>query len=117
MKSFSHKRPTRDPFTNAITGYKLAPAIRITRGILSLSHGPDKNKPLVVSLKDGDLIEIRPAKTQRPKSISVFDVYDYIIRLEAGMVERQKREEKKAKKDERLARQRQERAEKRLFKK
>lgn len=78
-------------------------------------HGPDRNKQLVVSLKDGDLIEIRPVRTQRMKAISAFDLYDYLIRLEAGVVARQKREDKKAKKAERLARQRQERAEKRLF--
>jgi hypothetical protein len=80
-------------------------------------HGPDKNKQLVVLLKDGDLIEVRPLHTQRPKSISAFDLYEYLIRLEAGVIAKQKKEEKKAKKAERLARLRQENAEKRLFRK
>jgi hypothetical protein len=116
MQTFSHKRPVRNEAGDIIS-HKPAPAIRITRGGLSLMHGPDKNKQLVVSLKDGDLIELRPARTSRSKSISAFDLYDYLIRLEAGVVERQKREDKKAKKEVRLARLRQERAEKRLFRK
>lgn len=116
MTSFSHSRPVRNK-AKEIVGQKPAPAVRITRGVLGYHHGTDKNKALVVSLKDGDLIEIRPARTSRPKVISAFDLYDYLVRLEAGVAEREKREARKQKKAERLARLRQERAEKKLFRK
>lgn len=116
MKTFSHRRPIRNT-AGEIIEQRSAPAVRLTRGGLGYHHGLDKNKQLVVSLKDGDLIEMRPIRTQRTKTISAFDLYDYLIRLEMNAAERIKKEAKREARDIRLAQQRQERAEKRLFKK
>lgn len=114
MHSFSHTRPIRNK-AGEIISHKAAPAVRITRGTLDGAYGIDRNKQLVVALKDGDIIEMRPAKTRRALAITAFDLYGYLIRLAAGIAARQKREEKKAVKEAKLARARQERAERKLF--
>lgn len=115
MKSFSHKRPVREG--NEIISLKPAPAVRVTENTLGRDHGSDAGRKLVVSLVDGDLITFRPQgcpASKRTKSISAFDVYAHVLRIEANAIARAKREEKRDKHQERLARARQERAEKRL---
>jgi hypothetical protein len=116
MHYFDHKRPVRDKDGQIVT-LKEGPAVRKTRGTLPAYFGIDRNKHLIVSLEAGDLICLRIAGTQRVKKISAFDVYHYVIRKESLAIQLEKAREKKTKKAERLARQRQERAEKRLFKK
>jgi hypothetical protein len=56
---------------------------RVTKGSLGGHHGADRGRRLVVTLRDGDLVELRPHGTRRRKFVSVFDVYDFIIRAEA----------------------------------
>lgn len=80
---------------------------KITRvGGLPLNgfYGADRGRRLVISLIPGngldvdDLIEIRPAKTRRPETVTVADVYAFALkaRINRGVME--KLREKKAKK-------------------
>jgi hypothetical protein len=114
MKTFSHKRPIRDE-AGDILELRPASVSRVTVGTLGFNHGPDKRKPLVVTLADGDLICFRPAKTRRTKCARAIDVYEWLLRSEAMQVQMAKLREKKARKAQRLADLRQKRAEKRLF--
>jgi len=80
---------------------------RVTRGTLNFRYGPDRDKHLVISLRDGDLITLKPLRTSRP----------YLLRCRANREVLERAREKKARKAERLAAMRQKRAEKRLFEK
>lgn len=113
MNAFGHRTPIRGA-NGEVTGLRDKPAVRITRNTLSGMHGPDRDRKLVVRLIDGDLIEFRPAGTQRRKVMSAFDLYDHIMRTEANAMCRAKRESQKERKAIRLAQQRQARAEARL---
>lgn len=93
------------------------PIHRVTKGSLGYHHGIDKGRQLVVSLVDGDLVALRPKGTRRPaKTLSVFDIYDMAIRIEARVQALEKARVAKERKAIRLAAERQRRAEKRLFK-
>lgn len=87
---------------------------RVTKKTLSDHHGIDRDRELVVGLVAEDLIEIRPKGTHRPKTISIFDVYDHIIRCESNRAHLEKARTAKERKSARLAALRQSRAEKRL---
>lgn len=91
------------------------PVTRRSDTALDGSFGPDRNKRIVVTLHPGGRIELRPERTRRPETIHLLDVYRYALRCRVGREQLEKARERKAKKAERLARQRQERAEKRLF--
>jgi len=86
-----------------------------TRGVLSPSHGKDKNKPIVVSLKHGDLIELKPLHSRKIRyTVSVFDVYSFAVRRYAQAQLLEKARAKKAKKAEVRERRALDRMEKRL---
>lgn len=78
------------------------------------TFGPDRGKRLVVTIRMDGRIEIRPERTTRTETIHVLDVYRYAIRCRVNSVVLAKARERKAKKADRLAQQRQERAEQRL---
>jgi hypothetical protein len=92
------------------------PVYRVTRGSLGHHHGTDRGKRLVAALVTRDLVEMRPlgARKSRAKTISLFDIYDMTIRIEARARALEKARSAKERKAERLARQRQARAEARL---
>lgn len=92
------------------------------RTVVSLdgSFGPDRGRALVVRLVPGhgevkDMVELRPSGTRRVERIAVHDLYRYAIRCRVGRELLEKARERKAKKAERLARERQARAERKLF--
>jgi hypothetical protein len=84
--------------------------------VLGKHHGTDRDRLLAVGLVSGDLISVRPAGTRRvPLTILASDLYDLLVRREANKVANLvKARAKKEARSIRLARQRQERAEKRL---
>jgi hypothetical protein len=88
---------------------------RKTRATLDRTFGPDHDKAIIVTLHPDGRIELRPERTRRSETLSLIDVYRYAIRCRVGRGQLEKARERKARKAERLARQRQERAEKRLF--
>ena len=98
---------------------------RVTAGSLDHSFGTDNGKPIVVAFIPGDgkkngipdILELKPlrARRHRAERIAVIDAYRYALRCRVNLELLSKAREKKAKKAERLARERQARAEKRLF--
>lgn len=115
MKTFGHRRPTRNTLGDMVDS-KESPAKAVTQSILGSRHGPDRQRRLVVSLIAGDLIEFRPYGTSRKYVVGAVEAYEWLLRTKANCALLEKARAKKAKRAERLARQRQERAEKRLFK-
>jgi hypothetical protein len=93
------------------------PVYRVSKGSLGFHHGTDRGRRLVCALVNGDLLEMRPhgARTSRAKTMSLFDIYDMAIRIEARAKALEKARATKEKKAIRLARQRQDRAERKLI--
>lgn len=115
MKTFGHQRPVRDKH-GEISGLIDCPARARTRDVCGALFGTDKDRRLIVSLEAGDLVCVRPERTTRVYRVAAKDLFHWLLRSEANRVNLERARDRKAKKAERLARQRQERAEKRLFK-
>lgn len=114
MKTFGHTRPVRNE-AGDITGSKPSPVrVRTIEG-LSPSYGTDKHKRLILTCHPQDLIGIRPERTSRELTITVVDLYAELLRRAANFAHLSKARERKAKRAERLARERQARAERKLF--
>lgn len=79
------------------------------------SFGPDRNRRIVVTIHPNGTLELRPERTRRSETIHLLDAYRFAMRCRVNRITLEKAREKKAKRAERLARQRQERAEKRLL--
>lgn len=93
---------------------------RLTIKELDGTFGPDRGKRIAFTYVPGnsylpDVIELRPQGTRRIERIAVLDVYRYAIRCRVGRELLEKARDRKAKKAIRLAAQRQERAERKLF--
>lgn len=62
------------------------PIHRVTTTALDGSFGPDRDRPIVVTLVPGngagtpDTLELRPHGTRRPERIALIDVYRFAIR-------------------------------------
>jgi len=91
------------------------PVSRRSDSRLDGSFGPDRDKRIVVTLHPDGRIELRPERTRRAEVVHLVDVYRWAVRCRADQLARTKRAEKKARHDQRLADQRQRRAERRLF--
>lgn len=102
-----------------MTRFKEKPIRRLTTQVLSSQYGVDTDKPLVVELlcmAGKDFLAIRPlCSRNRRELISVFDVYAFAIRCRVNLQTLEVARAKKARKAERLAAERQRRAEKRLL--
>jgi hypothetical protein len=81
---------------------------------LGHAYGPDRDKRLILTMHPGDLIGLRPERTAREVFIKAFDVYAYCVRCQATLATLARARERKAAKAQRLANDRQRRAEKRL---
>lgn len=90
------------------------PVRRVAIGGLAGHYGPDRGRELIVSLVQGDLIELRPKGTRRGETISAFDVYHYALRCRANRAQLEKARVAKEKKAARLAAQREARWSKRI---
>ncbi len=65
------------------------------------TFGPDRGKRLVVTITpnpSGDLLTLRPEKTQRTETVALSDVYRWAIQCRVNAVTMAKLREKKAKK-------------------
>jgi hypothetical protein len=58
--------------------------------------GPDKRRRLVVTCKDGDVIEFRPERTRQTVTVRAVDLYRFALRSRAGLIERKARAWQKA---------------------
>lgn len=116
MKEFGHKRPVRNA-AGEIERLIDCPARAVTHEVCGGQFGSDSERKLIVSLEAGDLVCVRPQRTKRVYRVSAKDLFHWLLRSEANRVNLEKARDRKAKKAERLARARQERAEKKLFSK
>jgi hypothetical protein len=91
------------------------PVTRKADVALDGSFGPDRDKRIVVTIHPGGLLTLRPERTRRAETIALLDVYRFAIRCRVGRGQLEKARAAKERKALRLARQRQERAEKQLF--
>lgn len=113
MKTFGWTRPVRDVNGEIIDTKESLVRVR-TQSVLGHGYGPDNDKRLVFTMGAGDLVNIRPERTTRSVNIRAIDLYAYCLRIEANRQCLENARAKKARKAERLAQQRQARAEKRL---
>lgn len=114
MKLFGHLRHTKDT-DGTIIESKPSPARAITRDTLPAGFGTDRGRRLIVSLEAGDLIVIRPAGTRRRYQATAESVLSWMLRTQANAATLAKARNRKARKAQRLANERQRRAERRLF--
>lgn len=97
------------------------PLARISNGQLDGTFGRDRNRRVVITLRPAtgtylpDMIELRPERTRRSELIAVMDVYRYALKCRVNRELLERARNRKARKAERLARARQDRAEKRLI--
>lgn len=96
---------------------------RLTVGGLDGTFCADAGRRVVLTFIPGDgngiadLLELRPLRTKRAERIAVIDVYRYALRCRVNRDVLECARQKKARKAERLASQRLDRATKRLFEK
>ena len=114
MKTFGHNRPVRDN-AGAVIGSKPSPVRVRTLDGLPLNYGTDKRKRLILTCHPQDVIGLRPERTGRELKITAVDLYAHLIRIAASCKTLEKARAKKAAKAIRLARNRQEYAERKLF--
>ena len=113
MKSFGHTRPVRNP-AGEIIETKPSPARAVTRDSLDGSFGADRGRKLIVSLEAGDIIAIRPARTQRTFQAKAADVFRWLIQCRANVARLEKARAAKERKAERRASERVTRADRKL---
>lgn len=96
------------------------PLHRLTKIELSGRYGPDSGRRIAITLLPGngdtvpDAILLWPAGTRRKERLNLDDVYLYAVRCRVNRELLERARAKKEKKAERLAAERQRRAEKRL---
>lgn len=73
--------------------------VRVTRNVLDGHFCCDRGRKLVVKLKDGDLLELRPCGTRHSATASLFDIYAWMLRSAADKVKMARLREIKAKKE------------------
>ncbi len=80
--------------------------VRITRKPLDGTFCRDHGRKLVIRLRDGDVIEMRPQGTRHAVTASLFDAYARILRAQADKANMARLREIKAAKEQRRAEQR-----------
>lgn len=98
MNQFGHKTPIRDK-AGEIIGHRASVVTRVTRNTLDGKHGLDRDKALVVSLCDGDIISVRVKGTRRePLTVTAHDLYTTLLRWQVNKIHLERARERKAKK-------------------
>lgn len=82
MKSFGHLRREHDEKGELVRVVDSPVRARTARPLTG-GYGPDNDKRLVVTLAAGDVISIRPEKTQRAVSVLATDLYGELLRRQA----------------------------------
>lgn len=93
---------------------KGGPLVRKMGQTLGRDFGKDRGKKLILTLHPDGRIEIRPERSRKSESIMVIDVYRYAIKCRVLMDGLRRMLDKRARKAERLAAQRQQRAERKM---
>jgi len=89
--------PKFDGQDNPITQIVAQEVTRVTRESLDGSFGCDRGRKLVVSLKAGDLLVLRPHKTRQEVSAPFDEIYRWMLQRKANVLHLQKARETKAK--------------------
>jgi hypothetical protein len=69
--------------------------IRVTHSELGGHFGRDKRRKLVVALRSGDVLELRPQGTRQVSSMLLTDVYSYMLRCAAARRQLEKARKRK----------------------
>lgn len=77
--------------------------VRVTVGTLDGHFCRDRGRKLVVVLKDGDILQLRPQGTRQAAAASLFDIYAWMLRTAADHAKMAKLREAKAQKAQRRA--------------
>lgn len=99
MNTFGQLIPVRDGETGEIVGERPAVVARVTRDVLGGQFGSEKDKRVVVELRDGDVIALRPLRSpgdKRTLTIEVKDLWAYLNRCKANLATLEKARERKA---------------------
>lgn len=76
--------PVIGPDGQAETKLVANEVVRVTHGELGGHFGRDKRRKLVVALRDGDVLELRPQGTRQVSRMLLTDLYGYMLRCEAN---------------------------------
>lgn len=75
--------------------------VRVTRGVLNGHFCRDSGRKLVVKLRDGDVLELRPQGCRKGAyTATLFDIYSWMIKSSADHAKMTKLRDIKAKKEE-----------------
>lgn len=85
-----------------------------TREELGGHFGPDKHRRLIVGLIEGDLLVLYPKGTRQRVSVTIKDVYAWVLRSKALCSQLEKARARKARLDEKRAADRRAAAERKL---
>ena len=104
VKDAAGKRKLVPKFENGdqpVTKIVANEPVRLTRGTLNGHFCRDRNRPLVVRLRDGDILELRPQGCKKGTyTATLFDIYAWMIRSVADHAKMTKLREIKARKAE-----------------
>lgn len=81
------------------------PVRRVSSTRLSACHGRDKNRRIIVTIIPGnggsvpDLINLKPERLKKSRSIALEDLYIYLVKCEANQKFMARLRERKAKKE------------------
>lgn len=96
------------------------PIARVTQTALDASFGPDRNRPIVITITPGngkdvqDTFTLRPHGTRRAEVIAVIDCYRFALRCRVNKEVLERARQKKALKQAKRERESIKRAERRL---
>lgn len=117
MKAFGHKRPVRDKSGNIIDQRPSPVRVR-TIDPLGGSFGPDKERRLILTMGEKDMVYMRPERTsvKRTVGIRAVDLYRHILMCVANSAQLEKARATKARKQAARERRNLDAAERRLRK-
>lgn len=90
--------PKYDEMNRPVTRMAAQEVSRVTRETLDGSFGPDRGRKLVVSLKSGDILTLRPLKTRQVVSAPLDEIYRWMLQRKANTEHLRKARETKARK-------------------
>lgn len=91
--------PVHDAQDRPLTRIVAAEVQRVTRENLGGMFGPDANRRLVVGLRAGDLLTLRPQGTRQEVAVSLKDVYRWALQARANRQLLERARDAKARKD------------------
>jgi hypothetical protein len=76
--------PVFDEHDQPVMRLVASEVVRVTREPIGGHFGLDKGRRLVVALRDGDLLELRPEGTRQTSRMAIADIYAHMLRCEAN---------------------------------